>query len=214
MSKFEGTVEDIVFRNEQNGWTVAAVRLDGSGRTSVVGILPFLNTGEHAIFEGELVEHRDYGEQIRVSRYETTRPETGSAIEKYLASGLVRGVGPATAKLIVKKFGARTLDIIESEPERLVEISGIGRKRAQMIAESFAAQNEMRNTLIFLQSYGLSPSLSMKIYRAYGEMTERVLRANPYRLVDEIDGVGFRTADGIARSLGVPAAFRCKIHIK
>ena len=216
MSKFEGTVEDIVFRNEQNGWTVAAVRLDGSGRTSVVGILPFLNTGEHAIFEGELVEHRDYGEQIRVSRYETTRPETGSAIEKYLASGLVRGVGPATAKLIVKKFGARTLDIIESEPERLVEISGIGRKRAQMIAESFAAQNEMRNTLIFLQSYGLSPSLSMKIYRAYGEMTERVLRANPYRLVDEIDGVGFRTADGIARSLGFApeSEFRLRSGVK
>ncbi len=216
MSKFEGTVEDIVFRNEQNGWTVAAVRLDGSGRTSVVGILPFLNTGEHAIFEGELVEHRDYGEQIRVSRYETTRPETGSAIEKYLASGLVRGVGPATAKLIVKKFGARTLDIIESEPERLVEISGIGRKRAQMIAESFAAQNEMRNTLIFLQSYGLSPALSMKIYRAYGEMTERVLRANPYRLVDEIDGVGFRTADGIARSLGFApeSEFRLRSGVK
>ncbi|MDY3025619.1 MAG: helix-hairpin-helix domain-containing protein, partial [Candidatus Faecivicinus sp.] len=216
MSKFEGTVEDVVFRNEQNGWTVASVRLDGSGRTSVVGILPFLKPGEHAIFEGELVEHRDYGEQIRVSRYETTRPETGSAIEKYLSSGLVRGVGPATAKLIVKKFGARTLDIIESEPDRLTEIAGIGKKRAQMIAESFASQNEMRNTLIFLQNYGLTPALSMKVYRAYGEMTERVLRANPYRLVDEIDGVGFRTADSIARSLGFApeSEFRLRSGVK
>lgn len=216
MSKFEGTVEDVVFRNEQNGWTVASVRLDGSGRTSVVGILPFLKPGEHAIFEGELVEHRDYGEQIRVSRYETTRPETGSAIEKYLSSGLVRGVGPATAKLIVKKFGARTLDIIESEPNRLTEIAGIGKKRAQTIAESFASQNEMRNTLIFLQNYGLAPALSMKVYRAYGEMTERVLRANPYRLVDEIDGVGFRTADSIARSLGFApeSEFRLRSGVK
>ena len=116
MSKFEGTVEDIIFRNEQNGWTVAAVRLDGSGRTSVVGILPFLAVGEHAIFDGELVEHRDYGEQIRVNSYETTRPETQSAVEKYLASGLVKGVGPATAKLIVQRFGARALDVMESEP--------------------------------------------------------------------------------------------------
>ena len=202
MSKFEGTVEDIIFRNEQNGWTVAAVRLDGSGRTSVVGVLPFLAVGEHAIFDGELVEHRDYGQQIRVNSYETTRPETKSAVEKYLASGLVRGVGPATAKLIVQRFGARALDVMESEPERLTEVAGIGRKRAAMIAESFAEQNEMRSTLMFLQNYGLSPTLSMKIYRAYGDMTEKVLRANPYRLVDEIDGVGFKTADAIATALG------------
>lgn len=202
MSKFEGTVEEIIFRNEQNGWTVAAVRLDGSGRTSAVGVMPFLAAGEHAIFDGELVEHREYGEQIRVQSYETTRPETKSSVEKYLASGLIRGVGPATAKLIVKRFGARALDVLESEPERLTEIEGIGRKRAKMIAESFAEQNATRTTLLFLQGYGISPALSMKIYRTYGDMTERVLRANPYRLVDEIDGVGFRTADGIAQSLG------------
>ena len=202
MAKFEGTVEEIVFRNDQNGWTVASVRLDGSGRTSVVGVMPFLSIGEHAIFDGELVEHREYGEQIRVSSYETTRPETKSAVEKYLGSGLIKGVGPATAKLIVKRFGAKALDILESEPMRLTEIEGIGVKRAKMIAEAFAEQNGMRNTLLFLQGYGLSPTLSMKIYRAYGDMTERVLRSNPYRLVDEIEGVGFKTADAIAASLG------------
>lgn len=202
MSKFEGTVEDIIFRNEQNGWTVASVRLDGSGRTSAVGVMPFLSAGEHAIFDGELVEHRDYGEQIRVASYETTRPETKSAVEKYLGSGLIRGIGPATAKLLVRHFGARALDVLESEPERLTEVDGIGRKRAAMIAESFAEQNGMRNTLMFLQGYGLTPALSTKIYHAYGDMTERVLRANPYRLVDEIEGVGFRTADAIANSLG------------
>ena len=216
MSKFEGTVEDIIFRNEQNGWTVAAVRLDGSGRTSVVGVLPFLAVGEHAIFDGELVEHRDYGQQIRVNSYETTRPETKSAVEKYLASGLVRGVGPATAKLIVQRFGARALDVMESEPERLTEVAGIGRKRAAMIAESFAEQNEMRSTLMFLQNYGLSPTLSMKIYRAYGDMTEKVLRANPYRLVDEIDGVGFKTADAIATALGfsLESEFRLRSGVR
>ena len=202
MSKFEGTVEEIVFRNDQNGWTVASVRLDGSGRTSAVGVMPFLSAGEHAIFDGELVEHREYGEQIRVSGYETTRPETKSAVEKYLASGLIKGVGPATAKLIVGRFGARALDILESEPERLTEIDGIGPKRARQIAEAFEEQNAMRGTLLFLQGYGLSPALSMKIVKTYGEAAEQVLRANPYRLVDEVDGVGFKTADAIAASLG------------
>ena len=202
MSKFEGTVEEIVFRNDQNGWTVASVRLDGSGRTSAVGVMPFLSAGEHAIFDGELVEHREYGEQIRVSGYETTRPETKSAVEKYLASGLIKGVGPATARLIVGRFGARALDILESEPERLTEIDGIGPKRARQIAEAFEEQNAMRGTLLFLQGYGLSPALSMKIVKTYGEAAEQVLRANPYRLVDEVDGVGFKTADAIAASLG------------
>ena len=172
MSKFEGTVEEIVFRNDQNGWTVASVRLDGSGRTSAVGVMPFLSAGEHAIFDGELVEHREYGEQIRVSGYETTRPETKSAVEKYLASGLIKGVGPATARLIVGRFGARALDILESEPERLTEIDGIGPKRARQIAEAFEEQNAMRGTLLFLQGYGLSPALSMKIVKTYGEAAE------------------------------------------
>ncbi len=202
MSKFEGTVEDIVFRNDQNGWTVAAVRLDGSGRTTIVGVMPSLSVGEHAIFDGELTEHRDYGEQIRASSYETTRPETKSGLERFLGSGLIKGVGPATAKLIVSYFGVRALDVLESEPERLTEVAGIGPKRAAMIAESFAMHNGMRNTLMFLQEYGLTPALSMKIYRTFGEMTESVLRTNPYRLVDEVNGVGFRTADDIAMRMG------------
>ena len=216
MSKFEGTVEEIVFRNETNGWTVASFRLDGSGRTSAVGILPFLAAGEHVVLEGELVEHRDYGEQIRVSAYELTRPETKSGVEKYLASGLIRGVGPATAKLIVKHFGVDTLDVLEAEPSRLTEIPGIGPKKAKMIAESFAEQNGMRTTLIFLQGAGLSPALALKVYRAFGATSEAVLRRNPYRLADEIDGVGFQTADRIAQSLGftpeTPARLRSGVR--
>ena len=217
MSKFEGTVEDIVYRNDQNGWTVASVKLDGDRRRiSAVGIMPFLSTGEHAIFDGDLTEHKEYGKQIKVASYEATRPETKSGVERFLASGLIRGVGPATAKLIVEYFGAKALDVLESEPERLTEVDGIGSKRAAMIAESFAAQNGMRNTLIFLQNYGLSAGLSMKVYKAYGEMTERVLRANPYRLVDEINGVGFHTADEIAMSLGFgrESEFRLRSGVK
>ncbi len=202
MSKFEGTVEEIVFRNDQNGWTVISFHLDGSGRISAVGILPFLTPGEHVIIDGELVEHREYGQQIRVNSYELTRPETRSGVEKYLGSGLIKGLGPATARRIVEHFGAETLDILESEPHRLMELSGIGPKRAAMIAESFAMQNEMRNTLIFLQGTGLTPSMALKVYRAFGDQSEAVLRSNPYRLADEIEGIGFQTADRIAQSMG------------
>ena len=205
MSKFEGTIESIVFRNEENGWTVASFHMDRSGSLSAVGVMPFLAAGEHVILNGELTEHREYGEQIKVSSYEVTMPKTRSALEKYLGSGLIKGIGPATAKLIVKKFGSETLDVLESEPERLTEIPGIGPKKAAMIAESFAEQNEMRSTLIFLQGAGLTPTLAMKVYRAYGDQSERVLRGNPYRLADEIDGVGFKTADEIAQSLGFGA---------
>ena len=217
MSKFEGTVEDIVYRNDQSGWTVASVKLDGDkSRISAVGVMPFLFAGEHALFEGELTEHKDYGKQIKVASCEATRPETRSGVERFLASGLIRGIGPATAKLIVETFGARALDVLESQPERLIEVDGIGPKRAAMIAESFAEQNGIRNTMIFLQGYGLSPALSMKIYRAYGDTTEQVLRANPYRLVDEINGVGFRTADEIAMSLGFgrESEFRLRSGVK
>ena len=202
MSKFEGTVEEIIFRNEANGWTVVSFRMDGSGRLSAVGILPFLSAGEHVIFDGELVEHRDYGQQIKVASYELARPETKSGVEKYLGSGLIKGVGPRTAKLIVKHFGVNTLDVLESEPHRLTEIPGIGPKKAAMISESFAMQNEMRTTLIFLQGAGLTPAMAMKVYKAYGDQSETVLRKNPYRLADEIDGVGFHTADRIAQGLG------------
>ena len=217
MAQFEGTVDNIVFRNDTNGWTVASLRLDGSrGSIAAVGLMPFLSAGEHARFEGEIVEHRDYGRQIRVSRYETIRPETKSAIEKYLASGLVKGVRNATAKLIVQYFGERTLDVLESEPDRLTEVPGIGKKRAMKIAQSFAEKNGMRGTMMFLQEQGLTTALSMKVYRAYGDMTERVVKNNPYRLVDEIQGISFHTADGIAMSLGFgrESAFRVRSGIK
>ena len=217
MSKFEGTVESIVFRNDENGWTVASIKVDGSkGSISAVGIMPFLSEGEHAIFDGDIVEHRDYGRQIKVSSYESSRPQTRSGVEKFLASGLIKGVRLATAKLIVSYFGDRTLDVLETNPERLSEVPGIGPKRAAKIAESFAARNGMRGTLMFLQEYGLIPSLSMKVYRAFGDTTEQVLRHNPYRLVDEIQGVGFHTADDIAMRMGFgrESEFRVRSGIK
>ena len=211
MARFEATVEEIVFRNDQNGFTVATVKPDGSRQLAAVGIMPFLAAGERAAFEGELVEHREYGQQIKVSSYESLLPEKVSDIEKYLSAGLVKGVGPATARLIVKHFGKATLDIMEAHPERLTEIPGIGPKRARLIGESFAENVGMRNTMMFLQSLGLSPGLSSRICSRFGDMTESVVRQNPYRLADEVEGVGFRTADQIAFSLGFTRESRVRL---
>ena len=202
MARFEGVVEKISYRNDENGFTVAQVKLESGERLAAVGAMPMLLAGERAAFEGELVEHREYGRQIRVSWVESIRPESLDGIEKYLASGMIRGVGPATAQLIVESFGPRTLDVLESEPQRLTEVPGIGEKRAAVIAASFLEHNQMRGAMMFLQKYGLTPAMAARVYRAYGERTESVARENPYRLADEVEGVGFKTADRMALAMG------------
>lgn len=203
MAVFECTIDDITFRNDSNGWTVVRVRIDRE-RVSAVGIMPFVGAGERVRLTGEWVEHPDYGKQLKVSVCESIKPATKSGIEKYLASGLIKGIGPATAKLITQHFGMSALEILESEPERLTEIDGIGPKRAAMISESFQEQMEMRNTMMFLQNYDISPTVAMKIYRRFGERTQEIMKSNPYRLVDEVSGVGFKTADRIASAIGIP----------
>ncbi len=205
MDKIEALVTDVSFRNDENGFTVLQVRLDDGKRTSAVGVMPELAAGERIVISGEWGEHPQYGKQIRVLMCEVLKPTTERGIERYLASGLVRGVGPSTAKQIVEQFGADALDIMQYAPDRLREIPGIGRKRAQMIAESFSEQQQMREAMVFLQAYGISPSLSMKIYKRYGERSQAVIRENPYALVEDIEGVGFKTADRIAASLGIAA---------
>ena len=202
MARFEGVVERISFRSDESGFTVAQVKLDGGERLAAVGAMPMLLPGERVAFEGEMVEHREYGRQIRISWVESTRPESLDGIEKYLASGMIRGVGPATARLIVESFGPRTLDVLESEPQRLTEVPGIGKKRAAMIAESFSEHAQMRGAMMFLQKYGLTPAMAARVYRVFGERTESVARENPYRLADEVEGVGFKTADRMALAMG------------
>lgn len=216
MAQVTGVVEEIIFRNETNGWTVLSLKQDNGHHVSCVGVMPFINAGEQVKIDGEWTEHRDYGRQIKATAAETVQPTTKNGIEKYLASGLIRGVGPATAKLIVGKFGADTLAMLESEPERLVEVPGIGPKRAAMIIESFQEHIDMQRTLMFLQGLGLSVNLSVKIFKMFGENTERIVRDNPYRLADEVQGVGFRTADSIARNMGfeMESPFRLKSGVR
>lgn len=216
MADFEGMVEDIVYRNEQNGFTVLSVKLEDGKELSAVGTLPFLAVGERAVFHGAMVEHREYGAQIRVDSYETLLPEKVGDIEKYLASGLIKGVGPATARLIVGRFGDKTLDVLESRPDRLTEVPGIGPKRAALIGESFAANVGARQTMMFLQGLGLTPAMAGKVSSKFGDMAKAVVRANPYRLADEVEGIGFRTADQIALNLGFSrdSAFRLKSGVR
>ncbi|MDL2206118.1 ATP-dependent RecD-like DNA helicase [Eubacteriales bacterium OttesenSCG-928-N13] len=202
MPRIEGTIEDVVFRNETNGWTVLSLKC-GREHTSAVGTVGPMSVGETVAIEGEWVEHPDYGRQIRIESIEATRPNTLKGIERYLGSGIIKGVGPATAKLLVHHFGKDTLDVLDMAPDRVTEIAGIGPKRAEIIAKSYQEQREARQAMVFLQTYGLTPALAAKVYRVLGANTQALVRQNPYLLVDKVDGVGFKTADAIANSLGI-----------
>jgi len=198
----EGTIEEIIFSNEDNGYTVCEIKNDKEVITAV-GYMPFVNVGETLKVSGKWVTHPDYGEQLKVELYEKLLPQTTEAIEKYLASGLIKGVGPATAKKIVKKFGDEALHIISHHPQRLSEIKGINMEKALKIGQAFEEQRGLRDVVLFLQEYGISPTYSAKIYKAFGPDTIEEIRTNPYRLSDEIFGISFKTADGIAKSLGI-----------
>ncbi len=215
METLLGTVNGTLFRNDENGYSVISLRVNGSIQTAV-GILPELTDGEQITLEGEWTHHAQYGLQFKASGFHVESPTTLDAIEHYLGSGLIRGVGPSTARLIVEAFGQDTLEVLSSQPERLTEVPKIGKKRMQQIAESFEAQRQSRSTFLFLQRYGITPSLSSKINKLYREHAERIIRENPYRLIDDIDGVGFLTADRIAHSLGVTddSPFRLQAGIK
>ena len=204
MEKLEAGILGTVFRNEENGWSVLTVRA-GRNECTVVGALPELSPGEQAVFTGEWTEHKTYGRQFRCVSCEIRMPTTLLGIERYLGSGLIRGVGPSTAVLIVRHFGEETLAVLSEHPERLTEIPGIGPKRMAMISESFQEHRNARQAMIFLQSYGIPAALAVRIARFYGERTPEIVREDPYRLCDDLEGVGFRTADRIGIALGIAA---------
>lgn len=202
MEIIEAFADETVFRNEENGYTVLVVKA-GKSRVSAVGIMPPIAVGEKLRITGDWTEHPVYGRQIKVQSIEIEKPTTLSGIEKYLSSGMIRGIGPATAKLLIRAFGEETLDVLYSQPEKLLDVPGIGKKRAQMIQESYAEQAQQREAMVFLQSYGVTPALAVKIYKRYGENVRQVITRNPYRLVEDVEGIGFKTADRIAASLGI-----------
>ncbi len=213
--QLEAVIEDTIFRNEENGYSVVEARA-GREKITVVGTLPALAAGEQVLLSGMWVEHPQYGKQWKATACEIRKPTTLLGIERYLGSGLIRGIGPATAKLLVQEFGKLTLDILSEHPERLTEVPGIGRKRAEQLAQSFREQYAAREAMVFLQSYGVPATLAVKISKVYGADAQRKIRENPYRLIDDIEGVGFLTADRIALSLGIPqdSEYRIRAGIK
>ena len=202
MAVVEGFVERILFHNEENGYTVL-ILTNQNEEVTLTGTFFTVSEGEYLQAEGEMTEHPMYGEQMRVTSYEFTAPADAASTERYLASGVIKGIGKAMAARLVKAFGDDTFRIIEEEPERLAEIKGISSKKALEIAEQVSEKKDMRQALLFLQEYGISLNLAAKIYHPYGMNLYQIVRENPYRMAEEIDGVGFRVADAIAAKAGL-----------
>lgn len=202
MEVVTGYVEHIVFRNEENGYTVLNLENE-DGEITCVGEFNFINEGELMELHGEYVNHSVYGNQFKVVSHEVKEPEDKASIERYLGSGAIKGVGAALAARIVAKFQEDTFRIIEQEPERLAEVKGISERKAREIAEQIEEKKDMRQAMIYLQKYGISITLAAKIYRHYGEKIYHVMEENPYQLADNIEGIGFKTADEIASRIGI-----------
>ena len=204
MEEVKGYVEHIVYRNSDNGYTVFNLH-NGDGELTCVGSFPFISEGELLQLTGEYVTHALYGVQLQVQTSEVCEPEDLMSIERYLGSGAVKGVGSALAARIVRRFKEDTFRIIEEEPERLAEVKGISERKAREIAEQIEEKKDLRRAMIYLQKYGITTALAAKIYERYGNRMYQVLEENPYQMADDISGVGFKTADEIARRIGIHA---------
>ncbi|MGI6706602.1 MAG: ATP-dependent RecD-like DNA helicase [Clostridia bacterium] len=216
MDYLSGIVERITYVNEESGYTVAKIRSKGFfDLVPIVGNMPTINVGATVSLKGQWKVDKKYGRQFLVEYFEEKIPATLAGIEKYLGSGLIKGIGPVNAKRIVKAFKEDTIRIIEEEPERLLEVEGIGKKRVEMIKKAWQEQKEIKNIMLFLQSHGVSTSFGVKIFKAYGEKSIEIVRENPFRLADDIWGIGFVTADRIAEKLGFDKSSyeRCRAGI-
>lgn len=202
MEKITGYIDHIIFRNEENGYTVFQFHNE-NGEVTCVGKFPYIGDGEFLELEGEYVMHPSYGLQLQVTGHKVKEPEDRESIERYLGSGAVKGIGPALAGKIVAKFGEDTFRIMEEEPERLAEIKGISERKAREICVQVEEKKDLRQAMIYLQKYGISINLAVKIYQKYGLGIYSILEENPYRLADDIEGVGFKTADEIAFRIGI-----------
>lgn len=211
MDQIKGFIKNIVYRNEENGYTVLTLSAEGEEFT-VVGSLRAVDIGDTIAVTGAFIEHPVYGRQMKAESFAVTVPDDAQAMERYLASGAIKGIGQALAAKIVKVFGADTFRIIEEEPEHLTRVKGISAKKAVDISVQMHEKIDLRDALVFLQKYGVSGSMAVRIFRRYGTNIYSILRENPYRLATEVDGIGFKTADEIAQKIGISASsdFRIK----
>ena len=200
----EGTIERFTFRNPDSGWAVLRLAEESTGNTfTAVGPMAQLSEGQHLRIRGEVDTHPKFGEQVKVDVFEAVAPSNVAGIEAYLSSGLVKGVGPATAEKIVKVFGAETLKVIEDDPDQLRKVKGLGPRKIQELSDAVKAQKELQNVLVFLRTHGLGAGLAARIVKRYGASASALVEANPYRLADDVIGVGFRTADRLAGQMGI-----------
>lgn len=211
-----GTVKAIIYRSEDTGFTVLELTNEAGEDMTAIGEMPLAGVGERVELTGQWTEHKTYGRQFRAETCKTLAPATLTALKNYLASGLIKGVGESTAQAIVQTFGMETLDVLEKEPARLAEVPGIGQIRAQTIGASYGAQLGLRDIMLGLQKYGATIGQAMKLYKIYGELCLAKIEENPYRLIDDVEGIGFKTADAIARNGGVEpdAPYRLRAGLK
>lgn len=202
MEELQGYVDHIVFRNADNGYTVLNL-ISEEDEITCVGIFPVVTEGEILLLHGEYTSHPTYGEQFQMKSYETKPPEDVLSMERYLASGAIKGIGVALAARIVRRFKNDTFRIMEEEPERLAEVKGISERMAMEISNQMVEKKDLRDAMIFLEKYGISTNLAVKIYQAYGQEIYSVIRENPYRMAEEVSGIGFKIADEIASRVGI-----------
>lgn len=200
--RIRGEIVDIRFRNNENGYTVAVLDVDGEPVVTA-GIFPSAIEGQYVVADGDYVVHPRFGRQFKAELVREVRPDTLDGIVRYLGSGVIKGIGPVLALRIVNTFGDKTFDVIEYSPEKLARVSGISKRKAMEISESYGKIKVMQDAMMFLQRYGITTNTAMKIYAVYGKDTVKTVSANPYALIEDVDGIGFYSADKIARSMGV-----------
>ena len=214
-TEITGVVETVVFRNEENGFTVLRISINDEAEETAVGVLPHIDVGENVRLVGNFDYHSSFGRQFKIKLCERKMPKTSADLLKYLSSGAVKGICPATATKIIELFEDKAFDVIENEPERLVQIKGISKNKAKEISKSFKEQFAMREIMISLQNYGMTPSECLRAFKAFGNRTVEIIESNPYLLCEEKIGIGFERADAISNNLtgGTDVTFRSRAGI-
>ena len=209
----EGSIEGITYQNSENGYTVARFKKSDDNKTvTVVGKLLDIRPGEQLRLKGQWIKHKKFGRQFEIGAYDVQLPATKEGIKNFLGSGLIKGLGPVTAARIVDRFGGKTLEIIENDPDELVSVSGISKNKVKVIKEAWREHQNVRDIMIFLQGYGISINQAVKIYQTYGEKSIETVKKNPYQLSKDIFGIGFKTADDIAQKIGINPQDRFRIQ--
>ena len=210
-----GIVESIVFKSEDTGYVVSKIRLEKE-IINAVGVVPFIKEGQHVRLKGQWVIHKQFGRQFNIEEFEEILPNSSKGIERYLASGIIRGIGPITAKRLVERFKEKTLEVLDTDIDKIKEVEGIGEKKFDIIKESYLEQRDLKDIIIFFQGHGMTTNQCIKVYKTFGGNAKEIISENPYILSDEITGIGFITADRIAKSIGIESTspFRIQSGIK